>query len=851
MAARAQLPIDAHLARIVEAVREVGALVLVAEPGAGKTTRVPPALMEAGFAERGEVLVVQPRRLAARMAARRVADERGERLGGRVGYTVRFDDRSSAETRVCFVTEGILVRRLIDEPELPGVSAVVLDEFHERSLQADLSLAWAARLRASAREDLAIVVMSATLDADPVASFLGCEALHVPGRTHPVAIEHLERPDERRLEEQVAGAVRRLAVRGLVGDVLVFLPGAGEIRRAREACEPIARAHDLDVVALHGDLPPAEQDRAVRQGPRRKVILSTNVAETSVTIEGVVAVVDSGLARVARHSPWTGLSTLEVAKVSRASAAQRAGRAGRTGPGVCVRLYTKHDHETRPAHDAPEIARADLSELVLLLRAQGHDPAAFPFFEAPPRPALDAAEGLLGRLGALDEGGRPTELGRRLLKLPVHPRIGRVALEAAARGEPERGAALAALLGEREIRLAARTRLDDGARGLHESGPSDLLARLEAFEAAESDGLSPRTLRSHHLDPAATHAAARARDQLLRHMHRYLHRGQVPMQVEGDEEALLVAVLAGFPDRVGRRREAGSDEIVFAGGGAGKLAPSSVVRDAMFVVAVDVDDRRRGATVIRAASAVEPEWLLELFPERVRDSEEHRFDPKQERVEVVRALTYDGLALDESRSAAEPGEETSRVLARAALAAGPEAFCDAEALERLVRRTAFASEHDPSLPTVTQETIREALVKLADGATGFGDLRRASLLDVLRAELGGDALARLDRLAPEEVRLPGRPKGAPIHYEPDRPPWVESRLQDFFGLTDGPRVAGDRVPLVLHLLAPNMRAVQVTTDLAGFWDRHYPSIRKELMRRYPRHHWPEDPRTASPRRPSR
>ena len=844
------LPIDEHLPRITAAVRERGGLVLVAEPGAGKTTRVPAALMDAGLARDGEIVVVQPRRLAARMAAARVAEERGERLGGRIGYTVRFEDRSSRQTRVRFVTEGILVRRLIDEPELPGVALVVLDEFHERSLAADLSLALSRRLARGTRSDLQLVVMSATLDADPVATFLECEAMHVPGRTHPVEIEHLDKPDDRRLEDQIAAAVRRLAVRGLDGDVLVFLPGAGEIRRARDACAAIAGAHGIDVVALHGDLPAKEQDRAVRRGERPKIILSTNVAETSITIESVVAVIDSGLARVARHSPWTGLPTLELAKVSRASAAQRAGRAGRTRPGVCIRLYTKHDHDTRPAHDVPEIARADLAETSLLLRAQGEDPGTFPFFERPPRSALDAADALLARLGALDAAGRPTELGGTLLSLPTHPRLGRVLVEAARRGDPARAAAAAALLGEREIRLGARTRFGDGRAGIEESGPSDVLARLEAFEAVERDGLSEGRMRAHDLDPNAVRAVARARDQLERALPRAVgvSGGTVPFETDEDE-AVLVAVLTGFPDRVGKRRATGGEDVVFAGSGAGKLAPTSVVREAELMVAVEVDDRARGATIIRTASAIEPEWLLELYPDRIAEVDELRFDPKQERVERIRALAYDGLALDESRSAAEPSEDASRVLAEAALAKGPARFCDAGELERLVRRARFASAHDDTVEPISDDTLRAALLAMCEGATGFADLERSSLLDYLRADLGPAAIAKLDRLAPDAAHIPGRPRGVPIQYELDRPPWIESRLQDFFGLAEGPTVAAGRVPLVLHFLAPNMRAVQVTTDLAGFWDRHYPTLRKELMRRYPKHHWPEDPRTAEPLRP--
>ncbi|HYX92226.1 MAG TPA: helicase-related protein, partial [Myxococcaceae bacterium] len=401
------LPIDALLPEIVSALSASRALVLEAPPGAGKTTRVPRALLEAGIGDGKEILVLQPRRLPTRLAAQRVAEEMGEPLGERVGYQMRFEDVSGPRTRLRFVTEGVLGRRLLSDPELRGVGVVVLDEFHERHLASDVSLAMLKRLRETSRPDLRIAVMSATLEADPIAEYLGgCPILRSEGRRFHVEIEHLPQVDERPLEQQVLAALKRLVAGGLDGHVLVFLPGAAEIRRSREAVEELAQRHGLDVHALHGDLPAAEQDRAVRPSRARKLILSTNVAETSVTIEGVAAVIDSGLARLASHSPWSGLPALRVARVSKASAIQRAGRAGRTREGACLRLYTRHDFETRPEHETPEIRRLDLAETVLALRASGVDDLErFPFFEPPPVAALAAADQLLERLGAL-AGGR-------------------------------------------------------------------------------------------------------------------------------------------------------------------------------------------------------------------------------------------------------------------------------------------------------------------------------------------------------------------------------------------------------------------------------------------------------------
>ncbi len=453
------LPIDPLLPEVVAALRAGPALVIEAPPGAGKTTRVPRALLEAGLAGDGtggrQVVVLEPRRLAARLAARRVAQELGERPGETVGYQVRFEEVAGPRTRIRYVTEGLLTRRLLSDPSLPGVAAVVLDEFHERHLPGDLALAFLRRLQRTARPDLKLVVMSATLDAEPVARFLAAPRLRSEGRRFDVAVEHLspeEAARDERLEERVARAVRRLhrepcGAEG-PGDILVFLPGAAEIRRAREALADWAGGAGVDLLPLHGDLPPEEQDRAVRPGPRPKVILSTNVAESSVTIEGVTAVVDSGLARVASHSPWSGLPTLEVKKVSRASAAQRAGRAGRTSPGRAIRLYTRHDHDTRPAFDAPEVEREDLTELVLALAGLGLRPAAgearegeLELFEAAPAPALEAASTLLARLGAIDGAGTLTALGRQMLPLPGPPAPGAAGGRGRGPGRRRRGRA--------------------------------------------------------------------------------------------------------------------------------------------------------------------------------------------------------------------------------------------------------------------------------------------------------------------------------------------------------------------------------------------------------------------------
>lgn len=838
------LPIDAFASTIVDRLASRGAVVLSAEPGAGKTTRIPRALLLDPRFEGGEIVVLEPRRIAARMAAARVAEELGEKVGDRVGYTVRFDDVSSARTRVKFVTEGILTRRLVAEPTLPRVRAIVLDELHERSLHADLALAMVRRLRLGARKDLAVIAMSATLDSERVATFLDADAIQVPGRAFHVEIEHLATQGDRKLEEQVASACARALREDADGDVLVFLPGAGEIRRCEEAVRPFAERANADVVPLHGDLPPDAQDRAVRRGARRKVILSTNVAETSLTIDGVTTVIDSGLHRLAKHSPWSGLPVLELAPISQASATQRAGRAGRTRDGRAIRLYTKHDLESRPRFDVPEIARVDLAETLLSLASVGvSDPGSFPFFEAPSAPAIEAAQSLLRRLRAIDDLGAITKDGTSLLALPLHPRLGRIVLAARADGLLREGALLASVLSEREIRASHRTRFGDRSGPKVASGSSDAIERLEALCAAEASGLSRSSLTSYDLDPRGAQAALKLRDQIVRAVDR-LRLGDAAYAPDPDV-ALCRAVLAGYPDRVGKRRKKGGAEIVLAAGGSVKLAETSVVRDAPLVTCVEAEEARGGA-ICRIASMIEPEWLLELFPERVTDFRDFRFDIEKERIELVSGLAYDGLPIDESRrdAAGEPG--AAEALAKEALARDLGRFVDRDRLAQLRLRAQLARKADPTLASFDEDEVRIAITQACEGRRSLAELEKADVLAMMESSLSHRDRMRLDELAPTTVTLPGR-ANIPVTYETDRPPWIESRLQDFFGQAQGPRAGG--APIVLHLLAPNLRAVQVTTDLAGFWERHYPAVRKELMRQYPRHFWPDDPRTAEPRKP--
>ncbi len=841
------LPIDPLLPELVSTLRAHKAVVLEAPPGAGKTTRVPRALLDAGFAGVGEILVLQPRRLPTRLSAERVAEELGERAGQRVGYKVRYEDVGGPQTQVRFVTEGVLTRRILSDPLLTGVGTVVLDEFHERHLATDLALGLLRDLRTSRRPDLNLLVMSATLDAAPISEFLhGAPVLSSEGRRFDVAIEHNERPDDRPLPDQVVAAVRRLVQGGetgeLLGDVLVFLPGAGEIRRTAAALEPLAQRHELLVVPLHGDLPLAEQNRAVRPAAQRKIILSTNVAETSVTIDGVVAVVDCGLARVASHSPWSGLPVLKLAPISQASAIQRAGRAGRTQPGRALRLYTRHDFEGRRAFDLPEVARLDLSEAALALHALGVErPANWAWFESPPVAALTAAETLLARLGAVDAAGKLTPIGQKMLRHPVHPRLARIMVEANDLGQGQPAASLVAILGERDIRQRARV-VFTGSR--NDAEPSaDVFEVLDLYEQAAAARFNPGRLRALDLEPRAVDAVSRASRQLA-------GKGTGPRgstDLEARDKALARALLAGFVDRVGKRR---GGEVVLSSGGAAGIGSNPVCE---LLVVLDAQEQEQGrgrmAARVRLAAAISADWLIDLAPDELSEEEALVFNPQTERVDRISRLRLGAVVLDESRRPAEPGPEASRVLEQAAQAAGVGALGDEAAMQTLQMRLQLLREHMPELqvpPPASDNTAAHGhLATLCEGRTSFAQLRQADVMSSLLASLPPAVQARLPVDVPLRVRLPGG-RDVPVHYEADKPPWIESRLQDFFGMAEGPRVCRGRVPLVLHLLAPNHRAVQVTRDLANFWRQHYPPLRKELGRRYPRHAWPEDGATATP-----
>jgi ATP-dependent helicase HrpB len=795
------LPIDAHLGEITAAVRARRFAVVVAPPGAGKTTRVPPALVADG-----PLILLQPRRVAARALARRIAFEQGWRVGDEIGWQVRFERRFGARTRLLVATEGILTARLQSDPLLGDFRTVVLDEFHERSLHADLALALA-RQAARARDDLRVVVMSATLDARAVASFLdGCPVIEVPGRPHPVEIAYAPglSPDE---------AVRRVRADAR-GHVVVFLPGLAEIRRAASDLEGRLDG-DVRVLPLHGMLDADAQDAALQPSEQPKIILATNVAETSLTVEGVADVIDSGLQRVLRYDADKGLDRLETERVARDSAEQRAGRAGRTGPGRCLRLWDARER-LRPRRE-PEIERVDLCAPLLDVIAWGGDPLGFEWFEAPPREAALAALELLERLGAITAQRRLTPLGERLKRLPLHPRLGRVLL--AAGGTPQ-AAAACALLSERlppaRGPLAATScdllPLIDRLRDL---GPSAAQAARELEQLARASGAIVAPPGGGGLRGVAGLGPARSAGGL---------GDATPASPSSNDAAaphLRHALLLGYPDRVARRREPGSPRLLLASGAGAVLARESGVVGAEFLLALDVSAGARGPgseALVRLASAVEPEWLAPTRRESV-----HLFDAASQTVRAFEREWYEALPLREIPRAPEP-EAAAALLVDELKRRGP-----GEAAEAVLRRVRFAG----------LEVDLDALLRAACAGR-----RALPALDLL-ALLPFDVKRRLEALAPEAIAVPSG-RRARLDYRDDGSVFAAVKLQELFGLGETPRLGPRREPVTFELLAPNGRPVQTTRDLRSFWERTYAEVRKELRGRYPKHPWPDDPWTAPP-----
>jgi ATP-dependent helicase HrpB len=844
----ADLPVLRAAEEIVGAMRG-GSMVLTAATGSGKTTQVPQIMLRSGIVD-GEIVVLEPRRLAARMTARRVAQELGCELGQEVGFQTRFERAVGPRTRIRFVTEGVFLRQAQRDPTLAGIGCVLLDEFHERSVLADLALGTVRAARA-ARPALRVAAMSATMDAAQAAAYLGALVVTAEGRAFPVSVRYEPGDAGAPAWDRAAAAVRTLLDEGHEGDALVFMPGAFEIDRTVDAVHAALRgfpgAGRFDVVPLHGSMPPDRQDAAVAPAApgRRKVIVATNVAETSITIPGVRMVVDSGLARIFRVDPRRGLNALRTEPISRASADQRAGRAGRVAPGACVRLWSEQDHARRPAAEEPEVRRIDLAEPMLMVLAMGFGPfESFPWLDAPEPDAVARARGALAFLGAVDAGGAITALGRRLARVPAHPRLGRVMVEAAQLGCVARAARWCAIASERDVVQSGGAgqlaRLTPG-----NEPPGDISVREELLLRVESSGFRATRHEGVEASPGACReASAVARDLARAVRDAGEERGGVAPAVDDGLRAVSLAMLAGFGDHVAWRMDAQRPHCAMPGRRKVSVAPDSVQRGAGFVLALEVREGGRGDQLHQSLACVSPleaAWVEEAMPSRFSVRTETRFSDELGAAAEFEERVFDGIVFERivrplrGREAKVAAHE--ELAARVASGELRPASWD-EAVDQWIERVRCVAAWFPERSFIRYDADDLAVLsaEIAQGCARASDLDARPVLEIMRGALDWDHVQFVERMAPSHLALPSGRRMA-IEYAEGKPPRGRSKIQDFYDFAGHPAVAGGRQRVVLELLGPNLRPVQVTDDLPGFWERLYPEVKKELKRRYPRHEW--------------
>jgi len=838
------LPIDGLQADLVAACGRVRRLVLRAPTGSGKSTRIPQMLLDLNLVQ-GQIVVLQPRRIAARLLAARIAQERGVRLGGEVGYQIRFERVESAQTRIKFVTEALLLRQMASDPELKGVGAVVFDEFHERNLHSDVALALARRLQETHRPDLLIMAMSATLDTEGVAKWLGCaETLAADGRAYPVQVEytHLPRNSTRPIWDAAAEQVRRVLREETEGDILVFMPGSYEIMRTIGAVRNLPESGGVDILPLYGELPPEEQDRAVKPGPGRKVIVATNVAETSLTIPGVRAVVDAGLARIARFDPHRGIDTLLVEPVSQASAEQRAGRAGRTGPGRCIRLWSQTDHEARPLREVPEIRRVDLSETILLLLSSGWGEAAtFPWYEKPDDKALQRALTVLADLGAVDAQGKLTNLGRRMSVFPAHPRYARMLLAAGDLDCVYEVCRIAGLAQGRDILFRKVDDRTENARdSVEQEDGSDFFPRLALLQRAVE-----MKFDADACDRFGVHGqAARQADQAARQFLRLAEGQGLPVSDRvADPADVRRCLLLGFSDRLAVRLDAGTLRCALVHGRTGELRRESSIRNAKLLVAAEVDEiQSRGGvtTYLSLATAIEEAWLQELFPAEFSTVNQVRYDASQRRVVTRVERRFRDLVLEAKERDDAPSDAASRLLAEEVAAGRLELEKWDAPVDAWIRRVNFLSKHCPELgiPPFDEAARRMVIEEVCAGAVAYRDIRERPVFGVVRGWLTHEQAMALESYCPEKIVLPRKKHPARIEYTEDGQAEVEATVQELYDFPGSKlRVCLGKVPMVVCIQSPARRTQQRTTDLDAFWKGSYEGVKKELRGRYPKHEW--------------
>ena len=853
------LPIYELESAVVATLHAAGRLIVQAPTGSGKSTQIPQMLLRHGLlGDRGEIVVLQPRRLAARMLAKRVAEEVGTPLGGIVGYQVRLESRVSEQTRIRFVTEGILLRQMSFDAQLRGVSAIVFDEFHERHLYGDLSLARALQIQQTTRPDLKLIVMSATLDAGLLKTYLApCEVLVSQGRSFPVRIEYLPKSvnfDAEPVWDVAARECERVAAAS-TGDLLVFMPGAYEISRTVQAIQGLRTLREFVTFPLHGELPPEQQDRAVARYEARKIIVSTNVAETSLTIDGVTTVIDCGLARVARFDPHRGINTLLIERISTASADQRAGRAGRTAPGVCVRLWTEREQGQRAPQELPEVKRLDLSEVVLTLKASGIDDVAnFPWLEKPEPKALERAELLLADLGAVAAGGGPsgpalpryqwriTEIGRKMLRFPVHPRYARMLLAAQDRGCVRTVALMAALTQGRNFLLRGVSKEVEQVREdtLGEEHESDFFLLMRTWRFADKANYSLEACRRLGIHAQGARQVGPLFEQFLAIAEK---EGLDVSERRTDGAEVRKCVLAGFSDQLARRLDGGTLRCELVHNRRGVLARESAIGQAPLLVAAEISEvEGRGGEVnvlLSLATAVEEPWLKEIFPGDYREVRGVSYDEAMKRVVSRRERRFRDLVLEAKASSDEaPLSEAAALLTKEVVAGRLKLEMGDESVEQWIIRVNRLAEWFPELEVnVLTEADRATLIEqICYGELSYRDIKDKPVMPILEDWLTAEQLAVIDDYLPEKLTMANGRK-AKLTYAKEGPPVLSARIQELYGIEGRFTLGHGRVPVKFEVLAPNHRPIQVTDDLTNFWREQYPKIKTELSRRYPRHEW--------------
>ncbi len=886
-----RLPIYEIERDIVARLKTDRRLILSAPTGSGKSTQVPQMLLQHGLLGDGQVVILQPRRLATRLLASRVAQELGVQLGNEVGYQIRFENVTSPRTKIRFVTEGVLLRQMIDDPKLRGVSVLIFDEFHERHLYGDITLARALDLQEQHRPDLNLIVMSATLDAELLEDYLserrtpirrdteahqkhaesefgapGCSILSSEGRVFPVEIEYAAQPgyvDKRPIWEQAAEAFSNYVGSGGEGDVLVFMPGGYEISQTIEAIRHTSESKGFILLPLHGELSPKDQDAAVARYGQRKVVVSTNVAETSLTIDGIRLVIDSGLARIPRYDPYRGINTLLIEKISQSSADQRTGRAGRTAPGVCMRLWSREEHGHRLVQELPEIKRLDLAEVVLTLKAAGvEDLRKFRWLEPPDEQSLAHAEELLLDLGALKVAQASrlcvsgaaeqaethrrdacattiTPIGRKMLAFPLHPRYSRMLLAAHEYGCVHQACLVAALTQGRDLLLRNVDRDTNSFREdlLGEKASSDFWILMRAWTYAAKNQFRLDACRRLGIHAVTARQVGPLFEQFLRIAER---EGLDVKPREVKDEALQKCILIGFSDRVARRLDQGTLRCELVHGRRGVLARESSVQHSQLFVAAEVREveGREVNTILSLATAIEVDWLRELYPEDMESDLHVEFDSTTKRIQAAELIKFRGLALSAKRVDPPPADRAAQLLADEIIAGRLPLPNWDHSVEQWLLRLRLLCQHCPELqlPPITEDDRQHIIGQLCHGAVSYKDIKEREVKPVVMSWLSEAQRGLLDKHAPERLTLPnGRtPK---VAYEATGLPYISLRIQELYDVTQTPKIAMGRVPVLVHILTPGMKPIQITQDLASFWREHYPRIKSELQRKYPKHLW--------------